>query len=247
MNMSLQKEFVRLWERYFGGAELPLTFFFSPDTAGAHLVDAPDKHICIIAQMAAARRGRPLAFNLDSVGCGGGKRWTGMTEQAMEGIEHFLSCGIPGRLEGERYKKTPELAKAVMDSIPPFRAPHPDIVFKRWDCLEATDEPEVAVFFGTPDVISGVFGLANYDEPGLEPVCSPWGAGCATLVGYPCIEQQRDHPRCVLGMFDISARPWVQKDTLTLAVPMKKLATLIENMEGSFLGTASWERVSRRF
>jgi len=29
----------------------------------------------------------------------------------MPHFEYFLSCGIPGKLEGERYKKSPELVK----------------------------------------------------------------------------------------------------------------------------------------
>jgi hypothetical protein len=47
----------------------------------------------------------------------------------------------------------------------------------------------------------------------------------------------------VIGMFDISARPCVPRETLTFAVPMNKFISMIGNMEESFLITRSWEKV----
>jgi hypothetical protein len=35
----------------------------------------------------------------------------GFFESPRPNIEYFLSCGIPGEMEGERYIKTPERAK----------------------------------------------------------------------------------------------------------------------------------------
>lgn len=47
-------------------------------------------------------------------------------------------------------------------------------------------------------------------------------------------------------MFDVSARPFVPGSTLSFAVPMKKFAVMINDMEESFLITKSWEAVQRR-
>jgi hypothetical protein len=47
-------------------------------------------------------------------------------------------------------------------------------------------------------------------------------------------------------MFDVSSRPCVPADVITLAVPMKKFVRMIENMEESFLITGSWRKVKRR-
>ncbi len=46
----------------------------------------------------------------------------------MPGFEYFLSCGIPGKLEGERYKKTPALVKDLKHQ-PPFCRANQYIVF----------------------------------------------------------------------------------------------------------------------
>jgi len=47
-------------------------------------------------------------------------------------------------------------------------------------------------------------------------------------------------------MFDVSARPCVGADELTLAAPMKKFTRMVHNLEESFVITRSWEKVMRR-
>jgi hypothetical protein len=119
-------------------------------------------------------------------------------------------------------------------------------VFKRWDHFEESDYPDVVIFFARPDVLSGLFTLATFDETDRNAVVSPFGAGCATIIQYPYLEKDAEHPRCVLGMLDVSARPCVPPDVLTFAVPMKKFMQMVANMEESFLLTDSWRKVKRR-
>jgi hypothetical protein len=47
-------------------------------------------------------------------------------------------------------------------------------------------------------------------------------------------------------MFDVSARPCVPPNVLTFAMPMPRLVQLVDNMDESFLITASWQAVQRR-
>ena len=72
------------------------------------------------------------------------------------------------------------------------------------------------------------------------------GAGCATIVQYPLIECQSSHPRAVLGMFDVSARPGVDSNILTFSIPMQKFERMVDNMDESFLITESWKKVTGR-
>jgi hypothetical protein len=69
---------------------------------------------CIIGALAKVREGQAFAFSVDTVGCPGGKRYLGFAENLMPDFEYFLSCGIPGKMEGERYKKSPEMVKEYM-------------------------------------------------------------------------------------------------------------------------------------
>ena len=120
------------------------------------------------------------------------------------------------------------------------------IIFKRWDNLEESDEPAVVVFFAKPDVLSGLFTLANFDQTEPNGTFTPFGAGCASIVHYPYLEKDSDRPRAVIGMFDPSARPCVPKDTLSFAVPMVKFVKMIGYMEESFLITETWKTVKKR-
>jgi len=244
--MGIKEKFIRLWEKYFDGAELPITFYYTDEAERAEVVRSSTEHRCIFAELSKVRKGNSLCFHAESVGCFGGRRYLGFTDEVMPNFEFFLSYGIPGELEGERYKKSPELVKEIMKKTPKFKASGKFIVFKRWDMLEETNEPDVVIFFACPDVLSGLFTLANFDEGEPNAVFAPFAAGCGSIVRYPYLEKASEHPRGVLGMFDVSARPFVPKDTLSFSLPMAKFMRMVENMGESFLTTGSWSMVKQR-
>ena len=246
MDMQLKEKFIELWNRYFSGSELPIVFYYTDRDGGAEVVKPAPAHQCFIGVLSKVRKGKPLCFNVNSVGCFGGKRYLGFTQEIMPDFEYFLSCGIPGKVEGERYKKTPQLVLEYNRRMPSFKAPEEKIVFKRWDMLGEEDNPEVVIFFAQPDVLSGLFTLANFDETDLNAVFAPFCSGCGAIVLYPYLEKKLPSPRAVLGMFDVSARPFTPKHTLTFAAPMNKFIRMIENMEESFLLTSSWAKVKAR-
>ena len=246
MHMGIKEKFTSLWARYFNDAELPISFYYTDEEGGTELVKPNSVPRCLIGALAEVRKGRPLRFAADSIGCPGGRRYVGFAEEIGPDFEYFLSCGIPGKVEGERYKKSPELVKEAMKDWPMLKAPSHFIVFKRWDLIKESDCPDVVIFFAKPDVLSGLFTLASFDEAEPNRVIAPFGSGCSTIVQYPYLEKTSNHPRAVIGMFDVSARPFVPRDTLTFSVPMNKLVRMIQNMEESFLITQSWAKVRRR-
>jgi hypothetical protein len=129
---------------------------------------------------------------------------------------------------------------------PVLKAPAKYIVFKRWDKLDKNDNPDVVIFFVEPDVLAGLFTLASFDEAEQNTVITPFGSGCASIVQYPFIEVKSAHPRVVIGMFDVSVRPFVDKNTLAFSAPMSKFKRMVDNMEESFLITPSWAKVQKR-
>lgn len=246
MDSNRKAEFLRLWEEYFPGAELPITFQYAEEPGTAERARPAAGHRCIFADLARVRAGKSVCFDAGSIGCFGGKRFAGFDATPMPNFEFFLSCGIPGKLEGERYKKTPALVKEWVAQAPAMQAPARFIVFKRWDHLDTADKPAVAIFFACPDVLSGLFTLANFDWPEPDGVRSPFGAGCASILQYPYLEKDVARPRAVLGLFDVSARPFVPGDILTFALPIDRLEQMVANMAESFLITESWAKVRRR-
>ncbi|MCX5785451.1 MAG: DUF169 domain-containing protein [Elusimicrobia bacterium] len=246
MDMTVKKKFIEEWNKYFNGAELPIAFYYTGTGDRAELTAPPSGRQCIIGALAKVRKGASLCFEAGSIGCAGGKRYAGFTTDLAPNFEYFLSCGIPDRLEGERYKKSPELVKEMLGAASKFTAPAKYIVFKRFDFLEESDSPDAVVFFATPDVLSGLFTLANYDEAEPNGVFCPFCAGCGSIIQYPYLEKASARPRGVIGMFDVSARPYVPKETLTFAAPMSKFLRMAANMEESFLITRSWDKVRNR-
>ena len=201
MEKSIRDGFMTKWKKYFNGAELPITFYYTDETGRAGMAPRSTGHRCIIADLSQVRGGKPVCFDVDTIGCMGGKR---------------------------------------------FKAPGHFIVFKRWDQLDETDQPQVVIFFARPDMLAGLFTLANFDQEDPNGVIAPFGSGCSSIVYHPFAQLQSSRPKPVIGMFDVSARPHVAKDELTFSVPMARFRTMIDYMDESFLITGSWKKIQKR-
>lgn len=245
MNIELKERFLELWKTWFGDAELPFTFYYTTGDGGAEWATKPKGRSCLICELAKVRKGRSVVYNAEAVACGGGKRYLGFSKTMRPEFDYFLSCGNE-RMEGERYIRTPEMVNKLMSELPHLPVKGKNIVFKRWDKLEETDEPEVVIFFATPDVLSGLFTLANFDQTDPNTTISPFGSGCASIVFRPYLEGLSDNPRAVIGMFDPSARPCVPANVLSFAVPMKRFEKMMGYMQESFLITPTWTTVKKR-
>jgi hypothetical protein len=242
MDMKLRDMFSQLWKKYFKQEELPVVFFYA-DESDAELAVPAKENRCLISFFEKVRQGKDLTFTGAAIACGGGKRYTGFSGALQANFEYFLSCGIPGKMAGERYKQSPELVREMLKHSETFKAPGKYLVLKRWDKLLHGDEPEGVVFFAGGLELSGLFTLAAFDEIRADGVIAPFGAGCASTIYYPWRENQSSDPRCVIGMFDPSARPHIEKDRLSFSVPMKKFVKMIRNMDESFLITQTWKNI----
>jgi hypothetical protein len=246
MDIEKKEKFLELWPRYFGDSPLPVCFYYTDiiNTAETAQQEIPKR--CVIQAVYDVTGGMDLRLDVGSVPCAGGKKYLGFTKVVRPDFEYFLSCGIPGKVKGELYKKAPELVRQAVALEPELTAPGNFTVFKRWDKLEQSDEPEVVIFFVSPDVIAALFTLANFDRAEPNGVFCPFGSGCSTVIRYPYLEMASTHPRAVLGLFDISARPYVPPDILSFSVPFKRFSEMIENIEDSFLITESWSKIKIR-
>jgi len=242
MDLHLKEKFRVSWNKYFPGIELPLAVWYTdlPERT-EQIFPGKDEH-CMISQLKKAREGQPICFGKGSIACGGGNRYCGFSQKLRPGFEYFLSYGNE-TLEGERYKKDPELVVNWLKHSPPFESPARFLAIKRWDLLNAKDEPFAVIFLASPDILSGLFTLANYDEEGPFGVLAPMGAGCMSIIQFPYFENQKENPAAVLGMFDVSARPSVGANELSFTVPMKRFTRMIQYMDESFLITPSWQKL----
>jgi len=249
MDQTIKSGFLEKWDRRFSRAERPLAAFYSDDDGYASLLQPkPNRSgvYCLIGMLRRVRQGQSLAFTRDTIGCQGGGRYTGFSTAMGSDFKYFLSCGLPGKLEGERYKKTPELVERSIAATPPLLAEGKYLVFKPWTAVEPAETPRVVIFFAVPDVLSGLFTLANFRRASEEGVICPFAAGCGSIIGLPLAEARTANPRAVLGMFDPSARPHVESDVLTFAVPWARFLEMNEDMDESFLITPTWDTIAHR-
>jgi uncharacterized protein (DUF169 family) len=246
MDMNFKNLFLEKWDKFFLHADLPVIFYYTDEIISEEFVNPRIEHRCLINQLSKVREGSSIYFEVNSIGCTGGRRYLGFSQKLRHNFDYFLSCGIEGELKGERYKKSPEIVKELIKLQPPFEAPGKYIIFKRWDKLNDIDEPIVVIFFAKPDVLSGLFTLGGFDEVRSDSVIVPFGSGCSSIVYQPYREVHQESPRAVLGMFDVSAHPFVPADILSLSIPMKKFVEMVYNMEESFLITDSWGEIKQR-
>lgn len=149
-------------------------------------------------------------------------------------------------LNVEKFKKTKEQVLGMAAANPPLPAQGKYLIFKRWDTLTEADDPKVVSFFCTPDTISGLHTLANFDTIGTHGVISPFGSGCDSIIGFAMKELESDKPKAVIGLFDPPARACVKPNLIGFSIPWPKFVTMLENMDDCFLNTYVWEKIHNR-
>ena len=59
MELAFKDRFISLWEKYFNGAELPITFYHTDQEGDGELVQPPLKgHQCFIGVLTKVRKGQ---------------------------------------------------------------------------------------------------------------------------------------------------------------------------------------------
>lgn len=227
-----------------GLTEDPIAIYYSNEKpAGAFEWEEKSPHFCTIAGLSVVRKGTPLAINGDHPGCGGASFFLGWVKDVMPHFAEFLSQDETGK--GERYKKTPEIAQAFIDNRNFVPANGRYCVFQKLKDLNQEITPEVVIFFADADGISGLVWLANYGRKN-QAVIAPFSAGCGSIVSEARAQALENEPKAVLGTFDPSARPWVEKNQLSFSAPWSLFSEMVENLPGSFVEIDPWLKIKGR-
>jgi hypothetical protein len=212
----------------------------------------------LFAQVTA--KGKTAAFDKDNFGCFGGGMGLGFGRQyenfPLGGIEAFkflLSTGLEGQGRDDLAEEAcslgrKELVEDFLQELPATEVSARYVVFLPLGSVGAEDVPAVVVFLADAHQISALIGLANYDRPGVENVFVPMGAGCHQIGIYAFREAEREHPRAVLGLTDISARKNVRhilgEEVFTFALPYQRFLEMENNVKGSFLERSTWRSLA---
>lgn len=202
---------------------------------------------CVLGIVWRARKAKTAAyFDSERFGCPGATFYLGFMKPYLNMHPHFISTGIPGILEGERYTDSLEAAKDFFDSIDPPTAPARYCVIKPIGQFSGDEKPLVVIFFARPEVISGLFSLAAFLNRDYESVRTPFGPGCAGLVTWPVKYLNRESGIAVIGGFDPSCRKFLKTDEMTFAVPLKMYYDMLNRWEESFLKQSEWKSIQKK-
>ena len=202
---------------------------------------------CVIGKIWLARKKKTAAyFDREHYGCLGGAFYLGFMKPQLEFIAHFISSGIPGRVAGEHYLESPEVARGFFTSIDPRPAPARFCVFKPLGQFSAGEAPEIVTFFARAEIVSGLNQLAVFVTNDFEAVASPFGAGCTNLVSWPLRYLSQGKLKAVMGGWDPSERKFLKPDEITFSVPYEMFGRMVARWRESFLGTDTWTIVKKR-
>ncbi|KAF1084954.1 hypothetical protein SPSYN_01090 [Sporotomaculum syntrophicum] len=213
---------------------------------------------CVAAMLTAVSRKNRLGyFDRNSFGCPGGGTGLGFGDRyGRFPIDCLLSTGnreaaammgSAGAImaEGERFYKSPELARKWVNTLPFTDVPAEYVVFKPWALLTEQDEPALIIFFANADQLSALIVLSDYNRGTNQSITAPFGAACQSILfGYA--EAEKDQPRGVIGFFDIAQRLAVDRETLSFTVPYKMFREMEASVPGSFLETHAWQKIQER-
>jgi uncharacterized protein (DUF169 family) len=223
---------------------------------------------CVMSYLVDAARGETVALESRTVPCRGGLIGLGFAGDVShmpggaESFFRFLSTGnrpylkemglseaglSEDFLEGERYVKTPELVRRFVEELPAVEIDKKFVVFRPLAAAGPDDAPLSVTLLADPDQLSALVVLANYGRETADNVIIPMGAGCHQIGIHVYREAEREVPRAVVGLTDLSARlcvnPLVGDRFLTFSVPWPFFREMERDVPGSFLERTTWRRL----
>jgi uncharacterized protein (DUF169 family) len=202
---------------------------------------------CVMGNIWLARKKKSAAyFEARRFGCLGGSFYLGFHKPQLDFIAHYVSTGIPGKSQGERYLPSPETTRRFFTLLDPRPAPARFCVFKPISMFEENETPEVVTFFARGETMAGLCTLATFVTEDFEVVVSPFGAGCSYVVTWPLYYLKQGRMRAVLGGWDPSDRKFMKTDEMTFSIPYEMYLLFLERWEKSFLLTDTWAGVKKK-
>lgn len=152
-----------------------------------------------------------------------------------------------GFLRGEGYIQDPARARQFVESLPLRDIGDKFVVAKPLEQWCPSDDTKSVTFFVEPDALSALVVLANYVHPEIENVAVPWAAACQVIGLFGYRESEREHPRALVGLTDLSARKYVRpqlgRNVMSFTVPFPMFLELEERVEGSFFERETWQHL----
>lgn len=253
----------------------PVAVIWSDTTVEGAKAFSPGKMGCVLTMFAqTAVKGTIASFSRANYGCFGGGVGLGFGNRYEDfpgGVDcfcHFLSDGnerspigkaIGDKIAasgaghfartfqvGEKYVKDAAITRTFVNALPMRDIPTEFVLLKPLSLSSPeSDQIKSVTFFVTPDQLSALVVLASYLRPEEENVGVPWGAACQVAGIFAYRELEKQHPRALIGLTDISARKYTRsslgKEILAVTLPFPKYLEMEVCVKGSFLEGELWK------
>ncbi len=255
----------------------PVALVWSNEKPEQALEFKPGRWACVMFAFAQAAKGKTAVFGRETFGCWGGGVGLGFGNRyvdfpgGQECFQYFLSSGNKnwehGRavgeqmqgagsfyedfMQGERYLQGPQQVQAYIEQLPITDIPAEYVVLKPLQQVDQDSEDlQTITFLANPDQLSALVVLANHGRHGFHNVSIPFAAGCQSIGILTYAEKEKNEPKAVVGLVDISARKHVRKmldnDLLSFSVPPALLQEMEDNLPGSFLFRDTWQSLNQK-
>ena len=135
----------------------------------------------------------------------------------------------------EKYKKTPEMVIEFIDKLGVPRSEQEYLNISPIDKVTSFENIEGLIFFATPDILSGLTTWTYFDNNSDDAVTAKFGSGCSAIFTETEVENRKNGRRTFLGLFDPSARPYVEPDILSFTIPMSRFREMYYKIRESCL------------
>lgn len=226
-----RKQFINDYREAFGeAAALPILFWHSDEP----VAEPKAVNGCFFPAFEQVRDGKAVSFDAETMKCGGGKFYCGLAPMP-EYVPTFVS-------EKEHYKASPQLVREFVERLDIAVDGRKYLNFQRIDCVDDRVDYYGALFFATPDILSGLVSWACYDNASGDAVYTPWGSIRAVIN-----ENKTQGKRCFIGLFDPSVRPRVRANELLFGIPKSRLEEMVAFMRDTCLFNGiAWPKVRAR-
>lgn len=202
---------------------------------------------CVMGKAWLARKQKKAAYlSAERHGCPGASFFLGFHKPQLDFICGYVSTGVPGAAEGERYLPSPESVRRFFTRLDPRPAPARYCVLKPLSLFSADETPELAAFFCRGEVLTGLCQLTWFLTDDVDAVAIPFGSGCGNLVTWPYHYQAWGLVRGVIGGADPSCRKYARPDELSFTVPWDLYLTMLDRWPETFLTTETWAGVRKK-
>lgn len=229
--------FTDTYREAFGrNAPLPIAFWYASEAVAAPVAKTGG---CFFQLLGGLMLGEPASLTAESIGCSGGKFYTGFTGMPSR-VPDFVS-------RHERYKRTPGMVSDHVRELGVPVAPAPFLNLSRVDNLPSFDGLSGLLFLATPDILSGLAAWVFFDNNAADAVVCRFGSGCSSVITDTVVENARNGRRTFVALLDPSVRRHVPEAFLGFAVPMSRFREMCGTMRDCCLfAPGAWERVRER-